>query len=204
MNTTPPTPIPTHPQQVPQDLHMHTVFSHSDGAVVPAQTLDLIAAVRHARVIGISDHLDCLAERSVEDYMEAVRAHGFHVGMEISGGAWSDMAAEIPTEYYVYHCKDEEADYRGVERLLSTGKPLIIAHPMFMGTDLDKLPPECLIEINNRYVWRNDWRAKLAPYVGRFRFVIDSDAHQPNWLNQNVARYVARELGIQETLLFDK
>jgi hypothetical protein len=75
---------------------------------------------------------------------------------------------------------------------------------MFMGTNLDRLPPECLIEVNNRYVWRNDWRAKLGPYVNRFRFVIDSDAHQPNWLNQNVARYVARELGIKETLLFEE
>jgi hypothetical protein len=32
--------------------------------------------------------------------------------------------------------------------------------------------------------------------------VISSDAHQPNWLNQTLARYVARELEIQETLLF--
>jgi len=51
-------------------------------------------------------------------------------------------------------------------------------------------------------VWQNDWRAKLGPYIRRFRFVINSDAHQPHWLNQSVARYVARELGIQETLLF--
>jgi len=35
-----------------------------------------------------------------------------------------------------------------------------------------------------------------------FSFVIDSDAHQPHWLNQNIARYVARELEITETLLF--
>jgi hypothetical protein len=32
--------------------------------------------------------------------------------------------------------------------------------------------------------------------------VIDSDAHQPHWLNQHVARRVAHKLGIAETLLF--
>jgi hypothetical protein len=33
--------------------------------------------------------------------------------------------------------------------------------------------------------------------------VISSDAHQPNWLNQTVARHVAAELGVREKLLFD-
>ncbi|HUV06184.1 MAG TPA: hypothetical protein VMX75_00555, partial [Spirochaetia bacterium] len=66
----------------------------------------------------------------------------------------------------------------------------------------DKLPQECLIEINNRYVWRYDWRERINGFRSRFRFVIGSDAHQPHWLNQNIARYVASELGIEETLLF--
>jgi histidinol phosphatase-like PHP family hydrolase len=73
---------------------------------------------------------------------------------------------------------------------------------MWMDTDLDRLPPEVFIEINNRYVWRNDWRVRLAPYTDRFRFVINSDAHQPHWLSQTVARRVAAELGVEETLLF--
>lgn len=37
---------------------MHTVFSSGDGAIVPQQTLELIAAMKHAEIIGISDHLD--------------------------------------------------------------------------------------------------------------------------------------------------
>ena len=71
-----------------------------------------------------------------------------------------------------------------------------------LDTNLERVPPACLIEINNRYIWRCDWRRWYAPYRDRFRFVISSDAHQPNWLNQTVARYVAAELGIRETLLF--
>jgi len=190
------------PGPVPQDLHMHTVFSHFDSAIVPEQTLDLIAQVRHARVIGIADHFECLLERGLDEYLEEVPAHGFHLGVEVSSAKWVEQAVALPFEYFVYHCKDEREQYRGAERLFETGKPVIIAHPMVMDTDLERVPAECLIEINNRYVWQNDWRGRLGPYVDRFRFVIDSDAHQPNWLNQNVARYVARQLGIQETLLF--
>ena len=188
--------------QVPQDLHVHTVFSHLDSAVAEAQTLDLIAAMRHARVIGISDHLDNLVERSVEEYIQAVRAHGFRIGIEACAPEWVEMAAGLPVEYYVYHCLDTDAGYAGAGHLLETGRPVIIAHPMVIGTNLDRVPPDCLVEINNRYVWQNDWRAKIGPHARRFRFVINSDAHQPHWLNQSVARYVARELGIQETLLF--
>jgi len=44
----------------------------------------------------------------------------------------------------------------------------------------------------------------MGPFTKRFRFVISSDAHQPHWLNQNVARYVAAELGVSETVLFKK
>jgi hypothetical protein len=101
----------------------------------------------------------------------------------------------------VYHCRNRDRDYRGAERLLATGKPLIIAHPLILETNLHRLPPQCLIEINNRYVWRSDWET-LRAFTDVFSFVIDSDAHQPHWLNQNVACYVAKELGIVETLLF--
>jgi hypothetical protein len=38
--------------------------------------------------------------------------------------------------------------------------------------------------------------------VNRFEFVISSDAHQPNWINQTVARHVAERLGVRERLLF--
>jgi histidinol phosphatase-like PHP family hydrolase len=45
--------------------------------------------------------------------------------------------------------------------------------------------------------------AFYGPYRNRFRFVISSDAHQPNWLGQSIARLAARELDIEETLVFE-
>jgi histidinol phosphatase-like PHP family hydrolase len=188
-------------QRVPQDLHIHTTFSSHDGAVVPEQTVQLVAAVAHARSMGISDHFESIAE-DFPAYARAVRAWGLHVGTEINGADWVEEAASIEAEYYLYHCRDRAADYRGAERLLSTGAPVIIAHPLILETDLRRVPPECLIEINNRYISRSNWSDMLPPFVDLFRFVIGSDAHQPHWLNQNVARYVAGELGIEEKLLF--
>ena len=193
----------TRVQPVPQDLHIHTTFSHADTAIAPEQTVELIAQLRHARVTGISDHLDCLLDGGdLEGYTRAVRAAGFHLGTEVAGSKWVSAALDLPFEYYVYHCMNREEEYRGFERLMASGKPAIIAHPLAMGTDLDKLPADCLVEINNRYIWRNNWRERFAPHVKRFRFVMSSDAHQPNWLNQVIARYVASELGIRETILF--
>jgi len=80
---------------------------------------------------------------------------------------------------------------------------VILAHPQLLQTALARVPPECLVEINNRYLWRDQAWKQLAPWVGRFRFVIGSDAHQPHWLNQTAARRIARELGVEETLLFE-
>ena len=93
-------------------------------------------------------------------------------------------------------------NYKGVDKLLNTGKPLIIAHPLAMGTDLNKVPSECYIEINNRYIWRFDWKKELSKFVNSFKFVFSSDAHQPNCLNQNVSQYVGEQLGIKETKIF--
>jgi hypothetical protein len=45
-------------------------------------------------------------------------------------------------------------------------------------------------------------QAGFDKYVNSRHFVISSDAHQPNWLNQNVARHVCQVLGIRETILF--
>lgn len=186
----------------PQDLHIHTVFSAGDGQVAEQQTVELIAAVRHAAIIGISDHFEYVQGRPFEPYAESVRAWGFHLGTEVDGAEWVERAKEADVEYYVYHCRDRAEDYRGAERLLATGRPVIIAHPLVLNTNLNAVPGECLVELNNRYIWRTDWRARLAPFVSRFRFVISSDAHQPHWLNQRIARYAAQELGIEETLLF--
>jgi len=189
------------PPRVPQDLHVHTVFSRGDGSVVPEQTVELVARLAHARVIGISDHLEHVAGRFAE-YARAVRAPDLRLGREVNGAEGVGAARERPVEYYVYHCRDRAEDYRGAELLAATGRPVIIAHPQALQTDLDRVSPACLVEINNRYAWREQgWRA-LAPYVPRFRFVIGSDAHQPHWLNQTAARWIARELGVRETLLF--
>ena len=185
---------------LPQDLHIHTTFSRNDSAVVPEQTVQLVAALGHARIVGVSDHFETVAAE-FRHYAAAVRSCGLLVGTEVNGAEWAREAESAEAQYYVYHCRDREADYRGAERLLSTGKPVIIAHPLILETDLHRVPPGCLIEINNRYVWRSDWK-RLGEFAASFSFVIGSDAHQPHWLNQNVARHVARELNITETLLF--
>ena len=190
------------PAPLPQDLHVHTVFSRGDGAVVPEQTVELVAGIRHARVLGISDHLEYVGEQFAQ-YARTVRAHRLKLGLEVNGAEWVAAAEALPVDYYIYHCRDRAEDYRGAERLAATGRPAIIAHPQALQTDLQRVSPACLIEINNRYAWREQgWRA-LAPFVQRFRFVIGSDAHQPHWLNQTAARFIARELGVGETLLFE-
>lgn len=185
-----------------QDLHIHTVFSRNDSAVTPEQTVKLVASVRHAETMGISDHFDSLHGRDFDVYRKELRQFGFYVGTEVGGSEETKEAADMPFDYYIFHCKDRGKFYRAVDTLLATGKPVIIAHPMVMDTDLDRVPVECFVEINNRYVWQADWRTRLAPYIDRFRWILSSDAHQPNWLNQNVSRYVAAELGVQEVLIF--
>lgn len=183
-----------------QDLHIHTTWSYGDGAIVPEQSVELVAAVRHANVVGISDHFEFLVDGWIDAYAEAVRYAGLRVGTEVNGHPYVSAARQGPFDYYVFHCYDTDADYRGLERLLETGRPVIVAHPHAIGTRLERVPPACLVEINNRYIWRGDWRAYYTPHVNRFRFVLSSDAHQPNWLNQTIARYVANQLGIEETL----
>jgi hypothetical protein len=191
------------PAPLPQDLHIHTTWSDTDSSVVPEQTIALVRALGHARVCGISDHFEMIAERW-DDYRAEVMAAGLFVGTEVNGHEWVPAALDADCDYRIFHCWDCDADYRALEALLADDRPVIVAHPNALGTDLDRVPPDCLIEINNRYIWRCDWRAEYGPYVDRFRFVISSDAHQPNWLNQTVARYVAADLGIRETLLFSK
>ena len=187
---------------VPQDLHIHTTFSSTDTALVPEQTMELIARFRHAERTGVSDHLDCLKGGDFDGYARRLRALDLYVGLEISGMPWVKAAMGLNVDYYIYHCRDESRDYAGAELLLSTDKPVIIAHPNALGTDLNRLPAECLVEINNRYVWRGGLWTAVAAFRDRFRFVIGSDAHQPNWLNHTIARQVVRELGLEETLLF--
>jgi histidinol phosphatase-like PHP family hydrolase len=189
---------------LPQDLHIHTVFSTTDSAVVPEQTVALVADTKHAAVVGISDHFDCLVGGEFDAYEKEVRQAGLKLGAEVDGHAWAAEAAGYPLDYYIFHCRDQGADYAATEILLDTGRPVIIAHPNSFATDLNRIPPDCLIEINNRYVWRNDWRAYYGPFTDSFKFVISSDAHQPNWLGQAVARYAAGQLCIEEYMVFGR
>ncbi|MFP4579407.1 MAG: hypothetical protein ACLFQ6_01650 [Candidatus Sumerlaeia bacterium] len=191
-------------EPLPQDLHIHTVYSTRDPAVAPQQTLDFIREVAHAEICGISDHFDCLSwDKTIEQYIDDVKAHGFHAGIELLNSSWVEEALDYPFEYFIFHTDDEPNEYRALEWLLETGKPVIVPHPGMMGTDLGKVPPDCLIEVSNRYAWKADWRAMFKPHLDRFRFVISSDAHYPSMLNQRIARHIARELNITETLLFD-
>ena len=152
----------------PQDLHIHTVFSSTDGSIVPEQTITAVSLYRHAEIIGISDHLECLsADKSVERYMSEVREAGFLPGVEVNGAEWVEMALEMEFLYFIYHCRDKTADYRGAVKLLESGKPVIIAHPHALETNLDKVPSSCHIEINNRYVWRTDWLKKREEQLDR-------------------------------------
>lgn len=184
-----------------QDLHIHTTWSDQDSAVVPEQTIELIAAVEHARVVGISDHFEHVCDR-FDDYAAAVRRAGLRLGTEVNGHPWVEAALAVDCDYWIFHCYDRDADYAALERLVASGRPVIVAHPNALDTNLARVPPECLVEINNRYVWRCDWRRFYGPYAGRFQYVLSSDAHQPNWLGQAVARHVAASLGIRERLVF--
>ena len=187
----------------PQDLHIHTIYSRNDSAVVPEQTPELIYNLGHARITGISDHIESMDLEEINgEYIPKVRSFGFKAGVEVDGFRSVEQALKAEVDYYVYHCRDNDIDYYGAELLLETSRPVIIAHPYAIGTNLERVPDGCYVEINNRYVWRYNWRRELSPFTDRFQFVISSDAHQPNWLNQHVARHVADDLGIEETILF--
>ena len=192
-------------KKLTQDLHIHSIFSSMDSAVVPQQNFDTIAFAKHADIVGISDHFEHFMPHRFNDYKEALDVYGFLVGTEVNGHESVDIATKYDFDYYIYHCWGEISDdYTAVQRLIRTNKPVIIAHPYATETDLNKIPEECYVEINNRYIWRYNWKKELAPFKNKFRWIISSDAHQPNWLNQNIARKVAEYLGIEETILFEK
>ncbi len=185
-----------------QDLHIHTTYSTWDSSVVPEQTIALVASLKHARIVGISDHLENLGDGVFERYVLEIRQAGLKVGVEVDGHAWVAEATGRDVDYYLFHCRDHDADYRSLDRLLATGKPVILAHPNTLYTNLNRVPGACLIEINNRYVWRTNWKHFYGPFKHCFNFVIGSDAHQPNWLGQAAAHFAADQLGIKEHLVF--
>lgn len=188
--------------QCNQDLHIHTVFSIGDSVVSEEQTLDLIYKIKHAKIIGISDHFEYIGIDKYEEYKKGVLEYNFKLGTEVGGKEFVKEAAMLDFDYYLYHCYDSNNDYKGIETLLNTGKPVIISHPEMSDTQLSKIPPECYLEINNRYISKYDWYNYYKDFKNKFSFIISSDAHQPHWLNQNAARYVADQLGIKETILF--
>lgn len=188
---------------VKQDLHIHTTYSSFDSAVVSEQTISMVAFAKHAEIVGISDHFEMFMPHRWEEYRNEVRKNGFRLGTEVNGHASVDKALEFDFDYYVYHCwGNQPADYKGFEKLNSKGKPVIIAHPYATATDLNLIAPGSIVEINNRYIWHYDWEKFLRPYIGKFRWVFSSDAHQPNWLNHVICRQVGAAMGIEETILF--
>ncbi len=188
-----------------QDLHVHTVYSTGDSAVVPQQTIPYIASLKHARIRGISDHFEYITGDVFDKYRSEVHSHGFYCGCEINDSADAREALGYPFDYFIYHCRDRDSEYRGAEALLETGKPVIVSHPIAIGADLNRVPTGCILEINNRYIWKaEDYMSYFTPHLERFRFVLGSDAHQPNWLNHLCARQAAQRLGITEYLLFNE
>lgn len=126
---------------VAQDLHVHTTYSVGDSAVLPQQTVAFVARFRHARILGISDHLEYITGKTFNSYEREVRSHGILVGTEVNGAEWTSEAAELDFDYYIYHCRDTREDYLGAEELLSTDKPVIIAHPLALDTNLQGAAP---------------------------------------------------------------
>ncbi|QEN08766.1 hypothetical protein EXM22_12495 [Oceanispirochaeta crateris] len=189
--------------RIKQDLHIHTTYSFGDSAVVPQQTVQLIENLNHAELRGISDHFGYLKGDVFQKYKADLHQHGFYCGCEVNDSIDVLEAVNYSFDYFIYHCRDKASEYKGAERLVETGKPVIISHPIAIGADLDKVPTDCYIEVNNRYIWKaENYKAFYTPHLSRFRFVIGSDAHQPNWLNQTVARYAAAQMGIEETMVF--
>jgi histidinol phosphatase-like PHP family hydrolase len=188
-----------------QDLHIHTIFSATDSQVVPEQTIENVAFLQHAEIVGISDHFEHFMPHRYHEYCDKVFLNKLLVGTEVNGHKSVAMALKYEFDYYIYHCWGHEPkDYPALKDLMGKGKPVIVAHPYATQTDLEKVPENALVEINNRYIWRFDWRNLIAPYKDKFRWVIGSDAHQPHWLNQNFAQKVAKEMGITECILFDE
>jgi PHP family Zn ribbon phosphoesterase len=64
---------------LPQDLHIHSTYSATDDYVVPQQTVSLIAAVKHARIVGVTDHFESLVKGTFEAYSAEVRGNGLPV-----------------------------------------------------------------------------------------------------------------------------
>ena len=88
---------------------------------------------------------------------KSVRRAGLWVGTEVNGAAWISAALDAPVDYYIVHCYDTDADYTGLERLLGTGRPVIVAqrqaqgrdgrHPVAQAVGGQRRPPRCETEV---------------------------------------------------------
>jgi predicted metal-dependent phosphoesterase TrpH len=141
-----------------QDLHIHTTFSTGDSAVSKEQTVEMVAKINHAKITGISDHFEYIGEENFIQYKESVTSFGFKLGTEVDGHKWVKSALNYDFDYYIFHCRDTREDYNGLRKLMTKGRPVIIAHPYAMGTRLEEIPDNSIVEINNRYIVRYDWK----------------------------------------------
>ncbi len=78
-----------------QDLHIHTTYSTNDNSIVAEQTVALVAAARHAGIVGISDHFESLVDGSFEIYESEIRQDGLKVGVEVDGHAVGRRSHEL-------------------------------------------------------------------------------------------------------------
>jgi hypothetical protein len=85
---------------LPQDLHVHTVFSKGDSSGAPEQTVTLISPVAHARILGLSDHTDGIVD-SFTAYGKEARRHGLRLGTEVDGSEWVAAARALPVECFI-------------------------------------------------------------------------------------------------------
>ncbi|WP_200249547.1 PHP domain-containing protein [Lamprobacter modestohalophilus] len=90
------------PAPLPQDLHIHTTWSDTDSSIVPEQTIELIAALGHARICGISDHFEMIVDQ-FDDYRAAVAAQGLLIGTEVNGHEWVPLALDADCDYRIFH-----------------------------------------------------------------------------------------------------
>ena len=84
-----------------QDLHIHTTYSYNDPVIVSEQTVALVASVKHADVVGISDHFESLVDGHFETYEKELRREGLKVGVEVDGHPWVSEAVDYPDLAYL-------------------------------------------------------------------------------------------------------
>ena len=101
-----------------QDLHIHTIFSTGDSAVSREQTVELVAEINHAKIIGISDHFEYIGDENYKKYKESVTSFRFKLGTEVDGHKWVD------SECFKIYCK--RIGYSGKNFILGRIRHIIL------------------------------------------------------------------------------